>query len=126
MDEAAQHEQGPAETVAGRGLRDAVERVLYLGLGAVAVSRDRLQPVVDEFVERGRLSAEDGRALVDRVAARSREEFHSLVERVERSAPSAGSGADRELKDMEFRLQAVEHRLELLERQFDGWSEPAE
>ncbi len=56
--------------------------------------------------------------------------FHSLAERVERSVPgagpSAGSGDTRELKDLEFRLRAVEHRLQLLERQFDGWSEPAE
>ncbi|NLT34641.1 MAG: hypothetical protein GXX83_01920 [Gaiellales bacterium] len=130
MDEAAQREQGPAGSGAGRGLRDLVERALYVGLGAAAVSRDRLQPVVDEFVERGRMSAEDGRALMDRVAERSREEFHALVGRVERTGPDVGSGsasgAARSLENMEFRLLAVEHRLDLLERQFNGWSEPSE
>lgn len=123
MDEPVQREHEPAVWPGGgRGMRDLVERALFLAIGVAAVGRDRLQPVVDEFVERGRLSAEDGRALIDRVAERSRTEIHSLLG----TGTASYAGGERAAVDLEFRLRAIEHRLDLLERQFDGWREPAE
>ncbi len=111
------------------GLRDVIERTLLLGLGAAALTKDRAQAVVDEFIRRGQLSTEDGREMVEKLASRSREEARSALKTADSSLQSVvrelGAASRRDVEDLDFRLRQIEHRLGLVEKAIDSSSESA-
>jgi polyhydroxyalkanoate synthesis regulator phasin len=105
-------------------LRDVIEKTLLLGLGAAALTRDRVQRVTDEFVRRGQLSAEEGREMVEDLAARSREEARSALRGADSVVQAVmkefGVASRREVEDLDFKARQLEHRLALLEREADS------
>lgn len=108
----------------GQSIRDLIERTFLVGVGAAAFTKDRVQELVGEFVRRGELSSDEGRDLVDRLVARSRDEARSAVKKADTSLKGAlhdlGLVSRRELEDLEARVRLSEHRLALLERSPDG------
>lgn len=118
-------ENGTA-TGTGQGLRDLIERTFLAGMGAAALTKDRLQELVEEFIRRGQLSSDDGRQVVDRLVTRSREEARNVLKKADSSLHGAyhdlGLSTKRELEDMEFRLRQLEHRVQLLEAASDAHS----
>ena len=121
-----QHDDRRSETPTqeAAGLRDVIERTLLVGLGAAALTKDRAQKVVDEFVRRGQLSAEEGRDMVEGLASRSRDEARSMLKSADSSVQTVfreiGIASRREVEDIDFRLRQIEHRLTLLERESDS------
>jgi polyhydroxyalkanoate synthesis regulator phasin len=103
----------------GQSIRDLIERTFLVGVGAAAFTKDRVQELVEEFVRRGELSGDEGRDMVDRLLARSREEARSVVKKADSSLQGAlhdlGLVTRRELEDLETRVRLVEHRLALIE-----------
>lgn len=120
-------EDTPGDSVerepAASAVRGLIEHAFLLGVGAAALTKDRLQGVVDDFVARGRLSDEDGRSMVDKLAERSREEARTVMSRLDRSLQGTykdlGLGTKSDLEDIDFRLRQIEHRLQLLESRED-------
>lgn len=110
------------------GLRDIIERTLMLGLGAAALTKDRVQAVADEFIRRGQLSADDGKDLVESLASRSREEARSALKTADSSLQTVwrelGAASRRDVEDLDFRLRQIEHRLALAEKVLDRSSDP--
>jgi polyhydroxyalkanoate synthesis regulator phasin len=102
-------------------LRDFVEEVFFAGVGAVALTKDRADELVDELTKRGRLTRSEAREVVDDVTGRWRGEAVRFGER----ASSGLTGVMRELglvtrrewEELELRLAQVEHRLRLVESQ---------
>jgi polyhydroxyalkanoate synthesis regulator phasin len=103
----------------GQSIRDLIERTFLVGVGAAAFTKDRAQELVAEFVRRGELSSDEGRDMVDRLVARSRDEARSAVKKADTSLKGAlhdlGLVTQRELEDLEKRVRLLEHRLALLE-----------
>jgi len=113
-------------SVMGQSVRDLVERAFLLGVGAAALTKDRVQDLVEELVKRGQLSGEEGREVADRLVARSREEARAAAKRADSSLQGAyreiGLVTRREFEDIEFRLRQLEHRVQLLEAAEDATS----
>jgi polyhydroxyalkanoate synthesis regulator phasin len=101
------------------GVRDLAEEVFYAGVGVVALTKDRADELVDELVQRGRMTRTEAREVVDDVTGRWRGDALRLGER----ASSGLAGVMRELglvtrrewEELELRLSQVEHRLRLVE-----------
>jgi polyhydroxyalkanoate synthesis regulator phasin len=117
---------GPAAAPVGASARDTVERTLLLALGAAALTKDRIQAVVEDFVRRGQLSSDEGKDLVEKLGARSRDEAKAAFKRLDGSLQGTyhdmGLATRRELEDLDFRVRQLEHRLSLAERQLDAAS----
>jgi polyhydroxyalkanoate synthesis regulator phasin len=102
-----------------RGLRDLAEEILLAGVGAVALTKERADDLVSELSQKGKLTQEDARELVDEVTGRWRGDALRMGER----ASSTLSGFFRELglvtrrehEELELRLAQLEHRLRLVE-----------
>ncbi|MCL5736034.1 MAG: hypothetical protein M1274_10690 [Actinobacteria bacterium] len=113
-------EQPPS---AAQGVRDLIERTFLVGVGAAALTKDRIQGLVEEFVRRGQLTGDEGREMVDRLVARSRSEAQSALKKADSSLHGAyrdmGLATRRELEDIDFRLRQLEHRIHLLEQTSD-------
>jgi polyhydroxyalkanoate synthesis regulator phasin len=105
------------------GIRDVIQRTLMLGIGAAALTVDRVQAVTDEFVRRGQLTADEGRDMVEDLTNSSRRQTRTVMRRLDTSMQGTyrelGLATRQELEDLDFRLRQVEHRLGLLERHVD-------
>jgi polyhydroxyalkanoate synthesis regulator phasin len=103
-----------------RGVRDLAGELLYAGVGAVALTKERVDELVDALAGNGRMSRADARATVDEIVGRWRGEAVRLGERAGMGMESVvrefGLVTKREWEDLELRLAQVEHRLRLLER----------
>lgn len=103
--------------------RGLIEQAFLLGVGAAALTKDKVQSVIDDFVARGRLSDEDGRTMVAKLAERGREEVRTATSGLDRLLRGAyrdlGLGTKNDLEDIDFRLRQIEHRLYLLESRED-------
>ena len=87
-DEAAPGQETEAEQSV-QAFRDALDK-------SVAVSRERLQEVVDEAVERGRMTRDDAEELVGRFVTRGREQADDVIGQLEAmlgQLREAGTGA---------------------------------
>jgi polyhydroxyalkanoate synthesis regulator phasin len=110
----AEHDNGPA-----RSLRELAEEALLAGIGAVALTKERADELVDELTRRGRLTGDEARELVDSAVGRWRGEAARFGERagstLADSFRSLGLVTRREHEELELRLAQLEHRLRLIE-----------
>ena len=106
-----------------QGVRDLIERAFLIGMGAAALTKDRIQSVVDELVRRGQLSGEEGKDMVEKLVVRSREEARTALHKADSSMQGTyrnlGLVTKRELEDVDFRIRQLEHRVQLLEAAAD-------
>jgi polyhydroxyalkanoate synthesis regulator phasin len=122
-DEDEQRDETGAAAPATWPARDVIEKTLLLALGAAALTKDRVQVVVEEFVRRGQLSTDEGKDMVERLGTRSRDEAKAAFKRLDKSLHGTyhdmGLATRHELDDLDFRVRQIEHRLSLAERQLD-------
>ena len=62
---------------------DLIKETLLTGIGVVALTKEKIEEVAKEFVEKGKITEQEGRALVEDLVARSEEsriEFQKQVE----------------------------------------------
>lgn len=127
MAKTAEGKEGADERAGGaQGLKDIIERTFLAGMGAAAVTKDRIQDLVEELVSRGQINAEEGRDVVERLVSRSRDEARSVLRKADSSLRGAyrelGLGSRRDLEEMAVRLEQLEHRVKLLEDGADSKS----
>jgi polyhydroxyalkanoate synthesis regulator phasin len=60
-------------------LRDAITRGVIRPLNLIMLTRDRIEEVVNEAVERGRITAEDAQGVVQSLVQRGREQTDSVM-----------------------------------------------
>jgi polyhydroxyalkanoate synthesis regulator phasin len=104
-----------------KSVRSLAEEALLAGIGAVALTKERADELVQELVGRGKLSSEDARELVDEVMGRWRGDAVRMSERAGTTLSSLfrelGLITRREYEELELRLAQLEHRLRLVEKQ---------
>jgi polyhydroxyalkanoate synthesis regulator phasin len=109
----------PADDDGDRSLVDLVERLALAGIGAVALTADRIDALADELAERGGLKRDEARATITDLATRWRGDSVRVGER----AGAGLAGLFRELglvtreewDELELRVAQLEHRLRLVE-----------
>jgi polyhydroxyalkanoate synthesis regulator phasin len=118
---------GEQTSASAPGIRDLIERTFLVGVGAAALTKDRIQSLVEEFVRRGQLTGDEGRDMVDRLVTRSKTEAQSAMKKADSSLQGTyrdlGLATRRELEDVDFRLRQLEHRIRLLESAIDTGAE---
>ncbi len=118
---------GDSRSFTERSIRELIEKTFLAGMGAAALTKDRLQELVEDLVRRGQLSGEEGREVVERLVSRTREEARSVLKRADSSLQGTyhdiGLTTKRELEDLEFRVRQLEMRVQLLEKAADAQAE---
>jgi polyhydroxyalkanoate synthesis regulator phasin len=103
----------------GRSALELLERLALAGVGAVALTAERIDQLADELAERGGLKREEARATIADLASRWRGDSVRWGER----AGAGLGGLFRELglvtrdewDELELRVAQLEHRLRLIE-----------
>ena len=103
----------------GKSIRGLAEEAFFAGIGVAALTKDRADELVDELAERGKMTREESRALVDDLTGRWRGEALRFGERTGSALTdvfrSVGLVTRREYEELELRLAQLEHRLRLVE-----------
>lgn len=103
--------------------RDLLEQLLLAGVGAVSLTAERVDDLVDSFAERGGVQRDEARAAIEELVSRWRGDATRVTER----AGAGFQGVLRELglvlrpeyEELELRVAQLEHRLKLVEREDD-------
>jgi polyhydroxyalkanoate synthesis regulator phasin len=109
----------PASDDGDRTLLEALERLALAGVGAVALTAERIDQLADALAERGGLKREEARATISDLATRWRGDSVRWSER----AGAGFAGLFHELglvtrdewDELELRVAQLEHRLRLVE-----------
>ncbi|MEX0673445.1 MAG: hypothetical protein WD067_01650 [Gaiellaceae bacterium] len=101
-------------------LRETAERLALAAVGAVALTGERAEELVEELARRGGMRADDARELVGELTTRWRGDAQRVGERAGVTLAGAfrelGLVTRREWEELELRVAQLEHRLRLLER----------
>jgi polyhydroxyalkanoate synthesis regulator phasin len=62
---------------------ELVKKVLLTGVGVAVLSKEKIEEVAKDFAEKGKLTEQEGKALVDDLLARSEESRVELQKQVE-------------------------------------------
>jgi polyhydroxyalkanoate synthesis regulator phasin len=102
-------------------LFDAVRKVCLAGVGAVALTVEALEDLVDKLVERGELTEEEGRKLVSDVWSRRKKDAKKAEEEVNKRVddlmsrfeiPSKG-----EFQDLSSKIDALSKKVDDLKKE---------
>lgn len=122
-DETGTKTETSGKSTASQGIRELIERTFLAGMGAAALTKDRIQEVVEEFVGRGQLGREEGLDVVERLVERSRDEARAVLKKADSSLQGAyrdlGLTPKRELDSLRMLVEQLEHRVSLLEAAAD-------
>jgi polyhydroxyalkanoate synthesis regulator phasin len=103
-----------------KSLRGLTEEAVLAGIGAVALTKERADELVQELVGKGKLTSDDARELVDEVMGRWRGEAVRMSERAGATFATLfrelGLITRGEYEELELRLAQLEHRLRLVEK----------
>jgi polyhydroxyalkanoate synthesis regulator phasin len=109
----------PGEPNDSASVREAVERLLLAGVGAAALTKERVEELADDLSRRGQLTREEARDAIDDALHRWRGDALRVTERAGSSVTTLirelGLVTRREWEELELRLAQVEHRIRLLE-----------
>lgn len=100
-------------------VRETIERLILLQIGAAAATRDKVQEVVESLIDQGRLEREEGRTVVNDVMSRARERStgaRSLFDAsMQQGLRGAGVPTREDYEDLVFRVEQLEHRMRVVE-----------
>lgn len=92
---------------------DILKKTMLAGVGAVVITKDKVEAALGDLVKQGKLSASEARQTAEKIATEGKREFetlsHDLAEKInDRLTPT-----DRKAQE---RLDALEARIAALER----------
>ena len=112
---------------AGHSFIELVRKMLLAGVGAVAMSRDETEQLVNKLVERGELAQKDAEKLLRDVQARLRQGRPDVQEQAEKVTSRAQQGMEdflnrlnipskRDIEDLSAKIAQLAARVEELRK----------
>lgn len=97
---------------------ETIRKVMYLGLGAAAVSVDMARKWIDDLVARGEITRDEGRKLYEEYVSRIEEEGRKLDERIRGQVRDVlremGLADQSQFTMLETRVAVLERKVEEL------------
>ena len=91
---------------------DALKKAMLAGVGAAVLTAEKVEGVLSEWVQKGKVSADDAKAMARRIAEQGKAEFESSSEEVKKALKEllekAGMGQKERIESLEKRLLALE------------------
>ncbi|HEX9783359.1 MAG TPA: hypothetical protein VGA56_11605 [Opitutaceae bacterium] len=91
---------------------DSIKKVMLAGVGTAVITAEKVEDALSDWVDRGKISADEARAMAQKVASQGKEEFESAAKDVRKSVHELLERAGMGQKD---RVDALEKRLLALE-----------
>lgn len=99
---------------------ELLKKALYVGLGAVSLTEEKLRQMLDEMVAQGALGKKEGEELIKeflQTASENRQKWQQLIEeRVKLVLQELSLVTKEDLHQLEQRLEVLEKRVQDLEK----------
>ena len=96
---------------------DILKKTVLAGIGATVTTKERVESVLEDLVEKGKISTQEARDMAEKIAAEGKSEF----EQARREASDAFSDMIRKANfATQNDLKALEARIEKLEAEIAG------
>jgi polyhydroxyalkanoate synthesis regulator phasin len=91
---------------------DAIKKAMLAGVGAAVITAEKVEEALSEWVEKGRLSADEAKEMAKRIADEGKVEFEKTSREVQQAVKEllekAGVGQKDRIDALEKRLLALE------------------
>jgi len=91
---------------------DAIKKTMLAGVGAALITKDKVEDALSEWVQRGKVTADEAKAMASKVADDGRAEFEKSSRQVQDAVKEllekAGVGQKDRIEALEKRLLALE------------------
>jgi polyhydroxyalkanoate synthesis regulator phasin len=95
-----------------RAMIDAIKKAMLTGVGAAVLTSEKVEAALSDWVKRGKITAEDARAMGAKVAEEGKAEFEKASRQVRQPVndmlEKAGMGQKDRMDSLEKRLLALE------------------
>ncbi len=97
-------------------MQDLFKKFLYTGVGLVTVTTEKIQSTIDELIEQGKISEEEGKKVVDDLVENTeakREEFEGRLRKmIDNVIGKVDFPSRKEVKGLKDRIAELETQLE--------------
>ncbi len=97
---------------------ELLKKVLYAGLGTVAITEQKAREIVSEFEKKGQVTTEEGtqlvKDLVEKGKQRSREMKDDIAEQVQKTVSGLGLASKSDFDELEKKVAELQDRLDSL------------
>jgi poly(hydroxyalkanoate) granule-associated protein len=108
------------QDVRRRPFRDMLQKVLFAGIGAAALTRDEVEAFVNRMVQRGDIAESEAEAVVEDVMATSKKQAARLDAEVDKRVKAALKQSDvpttADVEDLNAKIAALQRKVEELSK----------
>lgn len=97
---------------------DTIKNVVYAGVGLASVTTDKVKEVVDDLVEKGKISDTEGRRILDEVVKNTESTKEEVENKLKMLSDKISSTFDFLKKDTS-EVDALKKRIEQLEKELN-------
>ena len=91
---------------------DTLKKTFYAGIGATVISAEKLNSVIGELVEKGKISANEAKDLASKIADEGRKEFETDTDRfgklIDDWMKKAHFARQKDVEDLQERVKKLE------------------
>jgi polyhydroxyalkanoate synthesis regulator phasin len=103
------------------------KEMMVTGLGALFLTKDKLQEMVDELVEQGKMSREEAAEMVEEMMTKAKEQRNDIEERItediKENLDKAGLTSKEKVEKLEGRVKSLELQVQSLEAKLENEEE---
>ena len=118
---ATKTKKAPEEAKEPNPLFESVRKVMLAGVGAVALTVDAIEDLVEKLVERGELTEEEGRKLINDVWSRHKKDAKKAEEEVNKRVDELMARFDiptkAEFEDLSTQISEVSKKVDELKKE---------
>ncbi len=96
-------------------MQDLLKKALSLGLGALLVSKDKIEDVVNELVKKGELGQEEGKNLVNELVEKGEASMNELEVKIEKIVKNVTEKLNlptrKELNEIKSEIEQLKEKL---------------
>lgn len=94
---------------------DIIKKSIYLGLGTATATKEKVETLVDELIEKGQVTREQKAGAVqdilDRIEKEEKELTDKIKSTVEKTIAEVGLPGKKDIQELKDRLEAIEKKL---------------
>lgn len=103
---------------------DTIKNVVYAGVGLATVTTEKVKEVVDDLVEKGKISDTEGRRILDEVVKNTENTKEEVENKLKMLSDKISSSFDFLKKD-DTQVDVLKKRIEELEKELAAAKKPA-
>ena len=97
---------------------DLLKKTVLAGIGATVTTKEKIESVLGEYVEKGKLSTNEAKSLAERINEDGRQEFesakHEVSARINEFLKKGNFASREDLAALEKRLALLDAKVDLL------------